>query len=94
MKSQFFKDTQGLDASMPQDGRISVCLLLSPAAYLRAAEAAARLSLTSGQYIEWLILSAQPASSIRRSILSDGGTKGPLPSGRPENRLPPAPPVR
>lgn len=92
MKSQFFKDTQGLDASAPRDGRISVCLLLSPDAYLRAAEAAARLGLTSSQYIEGLIL--HPSSHARRSGFIDGGTAVPPPSGRPESRLPPVPPVR
>lgn len=89
MKSQFFKDTQGLDASVPRDGRISVCLLLHPDAYLLAAEAAARLGLTSSQYIEGLILHSSPQSRF-----IGGDTAGLLPSGRPESRLPPAPPAR
>ena len=56
MKSQFFKDTQGLGTAPNLAGRISVCLLLNRDAYLQAVQEAARLGITSGEYIDRLMM--------------------------------------
>ncbi len=56
MKSQFFKDMQGLGTTPNLAGRISVCLLLNREAYLQAVQEAARLGITSGEYIDRLMI--------------------------------------
>lgn len=83
MKSRFFTDTQGLDASSVPDGRICVCLCLNRCAYEHALLQASRLGVTSGEYIDHLILAA-PVSAC--------GTEGLPPSYSPWRRFPPAPP--
>ena len=60
MKSRFFTDTQGLDAAPAVCDRVSVCLLLDRRAYERALREAERLHITSGEYIDRLILCGQP----------------------------------
>lgn len=79
MKSRFFTDTQALDASPPPCDKVCVCLLLSQKAYEQAVNNASRLHLTSGEYIDRLILSACD-------------TKVLPPSDSPWRRFPPAPP--
>ena len=79
MKSRFFTDTQALDASPPPCDKICVCLLMSRGAYEQAARNASRMHITSGEYIDRLILSAC-------------GTKAPQPPDTPWQRFPPAPP--
>ena len=83
MKSRFFTDTQALDASPPPDDHICVCLMLSREAYDRAVRAAARMNITSGEYINRLILNRR---------ISVCGTRVPLPADSPWPRFPPAPP--
>ena len=58
MKSQFFKDTQGLDKPFEKcaPDKVSVCLRLSRRAYDYAAEQAVQRRITSGQYVEGLLL--------------------------------------
>ena len=79
MKSRFFTDTQALDASPPPCDNVCVCLLMGRRAYEQAVRSAARMHLTSGEYMDHLILSA-------------GGTTVPPPSDSPWRRFPPAPP--
>lgn len=54
MKSKFFKDTQELDnaceACTPD--KLNVCLRMGREAYERAVSEAARLQISSGEYIE------------------------------------------
>ncbi len=78
MKSRFFTDTQALDASVPEDGRIHICLRLSPEAVDALLTGAETLGVGTGAYLERLLLSA--------------GTKEPLPPYSPRPCLPPAPP--
>lgn len=83
MKSRFFTDTQGLDEpSFPPD-KVSVCLLLNRCAYEHVLHQAGRLGITSGEYIDHLILA---------DAISACGTKVLLPSDSPWRRTPPAPP--
>lgn len=56
MKSKFFKDTQGLEAAVCTPDKVCVCLRLSRCAYDRVLAQSARLGMTSGEYIEQLIL--------------------------------------
>lgn len=79
MKSRFFTDMQGLEASPPPCDKVCVCLRMSRKAYEQAVRNATRMHITSGEYIDGLILSAC-------------GTKVPQPSGNPWQRFPPAPP--
>ena len=79
MKSRFFTDTQGLDFSPPPCTKICVCLRMDRRAYGLAVEQAARLHLTSGEYMDRLILSACD-------------TKAQPPPDSPWQRFPPAPP--
>lgn len=79
MKSKFFTDTQALDAAPPASGRICICLLMNREIYEQALQAASRMKLSSGEYMEQLILSAC-------------GTKALPPKDTPWQRLPPAPP--
>lgn len=83
MKSRFFTDTQGLDAAPPPGDKVCVCLMLSRKAYERAVRNAGRMRITSGEYIDRLILSKR---------VSVCGTKAPPPSDTPWQRFPPAPP--
>lgn len=85
MKSRFFTDTQELDASPPPCDKVCVCLLLSQQAYELAVRNANRMNLTSGEYIDQLILSQR---------VSVCGTKAPPPKDIPWRRFPPAPPGR
>ena len=83
MKSRFFTDTQALDASPPPCDKVCVCLLLNRHTYELAVQAAARMHLTSGEYIDRLILAAR---------LSACDTTVPQPSDSPWPHFPPAPP--
>lgn len=83
MKSRFFTDTQGLDSAPPPRDKICVCLMLSRDAYDRAVQTASRLNLTSGEYIDQLLLNQR---------ISACGTKAPQRSDNPWRRFPPAPP--
>ena len=83
MKSRFFTDTQGLDAAPPPCDQVCVCLRLSRHAVETAMKNASRMHLTSGEYIERLILSQR---------VSGSGTKCLPPSNNPWPRFPPAPP--
>lgn len=58
MKSKLFKDTQGLDQpfDLCAPDKVSVCLRLSKQAYDAALERSQSLRMTSGDYIEALIL--------------------------------------
>ena len=79
MKSQFFTDTQALDAAPPPGNQICICLRMPRKTYEQAVEAACRLRMTSGEYIARLILSA-------------GDTKALPPPDSPWPPPPPAPP--
>lgn len=59
MKSKFFKDTQGLETMVCTPDKVSVCLRLSRRAYDSALSASASLGLTTGEYIETLLLAAE-----------------------------------
>lgn len=83
MKSRFFTDTQALDASPPPDDHICVCLMLRREAYERAVQTAARMNITSGEYINRLILNRR---------ISVCGTRVLLSKDSPWPRFPPAPP--
>lgn len=83
MKSRFFKDTQGLDHMVPPCDKVCVCLRLSRRSYERAMQQASRMNLTSGEYIDYLIL-AQPVNAC--------GTKAQPPSDNLQKHFPPAPP--
>ena len=83
MKSRLFTDTQGLDdPSLPED-KVSVCLLVNRCAYEHLLHRAGKLGITSGEYIDHLILA---------DAISAGGTKGRQPSDSPWPQPPPAPP--
>lgn len=83
MKSRFFTDTQGLDdPGIPAD-KLSVCLRLNRSAYERAAQRAANLHMTSGEYIEHLIL---------KDVLSACDTKDRMSADNRQTRFPQAPP--
>lgn len=83
MKSRFFTDTQGLDDPAIPAEKVSVCLCLNRCAYEHALHQASRLNITSGEYIDHLILA---------DVLSVCGTKGRRPSDSQPRRFPPAPP--
>jgi len=83
MKSRFFTDTQGFDPAKPPTGKVCVCLCLNHRAYERALREAEKLGVTSGDYIDHLILS-QPVSACDRSAR--------LRSDSQPQRFPPAPP--
>lgn len=83
MKSRFFTDTQGLDtAPLPCD-KVCVCLLMSHQAYELAARNASRMHITTGEYMDQLVLNQR---------ISVCGTKAPPRSDTPWRRFPPAPP--
>lgn len=79
MKSRFFTDTQGLDDTAPPRDKVCVCLCLNRRLYEKALRRAQGLRMTSGEYVE-------------RLILSDGGTAAKPSPDSPPQRLPPAPP--
>lgn len=58
MKSRFFKDTQGLECAFEPctPDRISVCVRLSRKAYEQVLREAGRLGVSSGEYIDQLVL--------------------------------------
>lgn len=58
MKSKFFKDTQGLESAFEvcSPDKVSVCIRLSRRAYDLALDESSRLGLTSGEYIDRLLL--------------------------------------
>lgn len=58
MKSKFFKDTQGLESAFEvcTPDKVSVCVRFSKCAYDYALRQSARLGITSGEYIEQLLL--------------------------------------
>ena len=85
MKSQFFTDTQGLDAAPLPSDKVCVCLLMNREAYELAVQNASRLHLTSGEYLTQL---------IRSTAVSACGTKALPPKDNPWQRFPPAPPGR
>ena len=85
MKSRFFTDTQGLDSSCPPRDKICVCLLMSHQAYEVAIRQANRLHMTSGEYIDQLLLAQR---------ISGCDTKNLLPPDSPWLHSPPAPPGR
>ena len=63
MKSRFFTATQGLDAAHVVCDKVSVCLLLNRRAYECLLAEAQRMHMTTGEYIDRLILEHQ---SVRR----------------------------
>lgn len=79
MKSRFFTDTQGLDNAAPPRDKVCVCLCINRRVYERALHQAQKKRLTSGEYME-------------RLILSDGDTEARSSSDSLRQRLPPAPP--
>ena len=83
MKSQFFTDTQGLDTAPDLSGKVHVCLLMDRDACERLFQQASRLGLTTGEYMDQLVLSA-PFSAC--------GTKAPPKPCNPWPCFPPAPP--
>jgi len=83
MKSRFFTDTQDLDYSPPPCDKVCVCLCLSQKAYELAVRNANRLHITSGEYIDQLILSQR---------ISVCDTRVQPPKDTPWPRFPPAPP--
>ena len=83
MKSRFFTDTQGLDDPAIPAEKVSVCLCLNRRAYEHVLSQAGKWRLTSGEYIDHLILA---------DVISVCGTKGRTPSDTRPRRFPPAPP--
>ena len=83
MKSRFFTDTRALDASPPPCDKVCVCLLMRKQAYEKAVQNASRMHITTGEYMDRLIL---------RSPFSGGGTTALQPSDNPQPCFPPAPP--
>ena len=83
MKSQFFTDTQDLDAPKVPSDKISVCLCLNRCAYEQVLLRSGQLRITSGEYIDRLIC---------RDLFSAYGTKDLPWSCSPWRRFPPAPP--
>ena len=83
MKSRFFTDTQGLDEPAIPPEKVSVCLCLNRCAYEHALDQAARLRMTSGEYIDRLLLA---------DAINACGTRGCRPSDTRPRCFPPAPP--
>ncbi len=67
MKSKFFKDTQGLESAFEvcTPEKVSVCLRFSKCAYDYAVAQSQRLGVTSGEYIEQLLLREREADARR-----------------------------
>lgn len=83
MKSRLFTDTHGLDDPPRPADKISVCLLVNRCAYEHVLHQAGRLGITSGEYIDHLILA---------DAVSVCGTAGQPSSDSPWPTPPPAPP--
>lgn len=83
MKSRFFTDTQGLDDSSVPADKLSICLRLSRTAYEHVLAQAARLHMTSGEYIDHL---------IQADRFNACGTRNSTSADIPPQRFPPAPP--
>ncbi len=83
MKSKFFTDTRDLDGSAVPRDRVCVCLCLNRRAYERVLARASERQMTSGEYIDRLIL---------LDALSNGDTEVPCKSDSPWPCFPPAPP--
>lgn len=66
MKSKFFRDTQALDAAFERSApdKVSVCLRLSKAAYDGAVARAQRRGMTTGAYIEALLICQQEDAAL------------------------------
>ena len=69
MKSRFFTDLQGLDTT-PAADRVCLCLLVTPCTLERLLHECQRLGMSSGEYIDHLMLSVcgttvQPPSYSR-----------------------------
>ena len=60
MKSRFFTDTQDLDTTPRIADRVSVCLLLDRRTLEQMLREAGRLGLSSGEYIDLLVLGRLP----------------------------------
>ena len=60
MKSRFFTDTQELDAAPVACDKVGVCLLLNRRAYECLLAEAQRMHMTTGEYIDRLVLERQP----------------------------------
>lgn len=60
MKSRFFTDTQDLDTTPNIADRVSVCLLIDRRSLDKLLKEANRLHLTSGEYIDLLLLGCLP----------------------------------
>lgn len=59
MKSKFFKDTQGLESAFEacKPDKLSVCLRLDKRIYEHVVCEAQRLGVSSGEYLEKVLLS-------------------------------------
>ena len=60
MKSRFFTDTQELDTTPHIADRVCVCLLMDRRACEKMLEEARRLGLSSGEYLDLLVLTHLP----------------------------------
>ncbi|NLO84929.1 MAG: hypothetical protein GX096_05825 [Clostridiales bacterium] len=71
MKSKYFKDTQGLESAFEvcTPDKVSICLRISKEAYDYALSQAACYGMTSGEYIEMLLLTQKDHHSIMCSFL-------------------------
>lgn len=67
MKSRLFTDTQGLDSRPIAPDKVSVCLCLNRRTYEKVLREAGRLHMTSGEYIDHLVLN-QHSSCPQRSM--------------------------
>ena len=57
MKSKLFTDTRGLDVAFADEAdRISICLRMNRSTYIRIAKGAERLGITTGEYVERMVL--------------------------------------
>ena len=77
MKSRFFSDLQGLDSAPPAD-RVCLCLLICPRTLERLLQECQRTGMTSGEYIDQIMLSAcgttAPPPSYSRLLHSPPGS--------------------
>ncbi|MEG0740796.1 MAG: hypothetical protein RSB91_04015 [Clostridia bacterium] len=67
MKSKYFKDTHGLESAFEvcTPDKVSVCLRLTKCAYDYALAQSVRLGMTSGEYIEQLLLCEREKTAQR-----------------------------
>ena len=83
MKSRFFTDTQGFDPASPPSDKICVCLCLNRQAYEMALREAQRHGITSGEYMDHLLL-CQPISACGRAARQQPDSPPPcFPPARP-----------